>query len=215
MIKHPFKLRITRRRWLATVLATSSIGLGSCASSILPKLSAPAATYSLLPIAGDPQKNITSELTLLVSSPRASGMLNSSRILYTRRINEAAYFAQSQWVDTPSQMLLPLMASAIQRTGAFKAVLSTPTGASSQYRLETELIAFEHSFLTQPSQVNMVMRAALINTKTREVVSRSDFSATVAASTEDAYGGVLAAQKAVQLVLSDVSTFCANAVNKK
>ena len=204
-----------RRQWLIAALAISSLGLVSCASSILPRLSAPAATYTLLPVFGESRLSLASTLTLLVSSPRASGLLNSSRMLYTRKVNEAAYFSQSQWADTPSQMLLPLMAGAIQQTGAFKAVLSTPTGATSQYRLETELITFEHSFLVQPSQVNVVMRAALIDTNTRAVLSRKNFSATVSAGTEDAYGGVLAAQKAVQIVLSELAVFCAAAVGKK
>lgn len=215
MITHPFNLRINRRQWLTTALAGSSLGLASCASSILPKLAVPPVTYALLPFSNGLKQTAISELTLLVSSPRAAGMLNSARMLYTRRVNELAYFAQSQWADTPSQMLLPLIASAIQQTGAFKAVLSTPTGAASQYRLETELIAFEHSFLIQPSQVNVAMRAALIDTNTRAVFSRSDFSATISANTDDAYGGVLAAQHAVQIVLADLSTFCANAVKKK
>lgn len=199
--------------FLAVIAITSITG---CASSILPKPVSPPITYSLATIAPQevtlakpaPQKSPT----LIVGSPRAAGGFNTSYIVYTRKLHEVAYFSQSQWVDTPSQMLMPMIADAIQKSGAFKAVLSTPTGALSQFRLDTELVQLQHSFLTNPSQVHLTLRAVLIDTATRNVVARNEFHAAVPTSTEDAYGGVIAAQKAVQTVLKDLASFCADSV---
>lgn len=210
-------------RYLLTFAAT--LNIAGCASSFLPKPIDPPAIFTLTSSA---QRSLsqfpttainpsitrlgTVNATLIISAPHANGGLNSTHMLYVPRVNELAYFAQSQWVDSPSAMLMPLIAQAIQSTGVFKAVLSTPTGALAQFRLDTDLIRLEQSFLVKPSQVQFALRTVIIDTFTRKVIAQRDFSASVAAQTEDAYGGVVAAQEAVQKVLTEMAIFCSEAV---
>ena len=204
------------------IFGTSVITTG-CASSFLPKpVEAPAVfTLASSALANLPPASSTGPVglnasgpTLVISAPHASGGLNSTHMLYVPRANELGYFVQSQWVDSPSAMLMPLIAQAIQSTGAFKAVISNPTSAISQFRMDTELVRLEQSFLVKPSQVHFAMRVVIINTTTRNVVARRDFAAIMPAPTEDAYGGVIAAQQAVQLVLADLAIFCAQSVRQ-
>ena len=205
---------------LALVAVAMTTG---CATSFLPKAIEPPAVFTLAGITPASSTPIKAPMALsqsiankapilIVSPPRASGGLNSTHILYVPRPSELAYFSQSQWVDSPSQMLMPLIAQAIQTTGAFKAVLSTPSGALSQYRMDTEIVKLEQNFIAKPSEVQFVLRAVIINTATRNVIAQKDFTASVVATSDDAYGGVVAAQKAVQVVLEDLATFCAAAV---
>jgi len=78
-------------------------------------------------------------------------------------------------------------------------------------RLDTEIIRLQHEFQTQPSRVRFTLRAYLVDDKTRRVLAWREFDAAVPAASEDPYGGVVAANRAVQTVLENLSAFCAEA----
>ena len=65
--------------------------------------------------------------------------------------------------------------------------------------------------LTRPSRVAFTLRATLVDDKTRRVLAVRQFDATEPAPGEDAYGGVVAANRAVQKVLEDLALFCTQA----
>ena len=146
-------------------------------------------------------------LTLIISPPRAAAGFDSSRIIYVRQAHKMEYFAQSEWVDPPARMLGPLMASVLEKTGAFRAVVLTPGSASGDLRLDTEIIRLQQDFSTRPSRVNFVLRAYLVDDKTRQVVAWREFDQSLEAGSEDAPGGVVAANRVVQKVLEELSAF--------
>jgi cholesterol transport system auxiliary component len=118
-------------------------------------------------------------------------------------------------VDTPAQMLAPLIVSALDRSGAFRAVLLAPTTATGELRLDTELIRLQHEFGASPSQVRLTLRAVVIETSARRVLAWREFDAVVPAGSDDPYGGVVAANRAVATVLADLAAFCAQAAASK
>lgn len=147
--------------------------------------------------------------TLIVNAMRAAPGFDTAFIAYTRRNREIEYFTASRWVDTPAQMLTPLIARAIGRTGIFNAVVRAPTAASGELRLDTELIRLQQDFTQTPSRVRLTVHAVFIDTATRRVVGSRDFDSTVTAASENAEGGVVAADSAVKIVLTDLAAFCA------
>jgi cholesterol transport system auxiliary component len=94
-------------------------------------------------------------------------------------------------------MLGPLLVTAIEKSAAFRAVVLTPGAASGDLRLDTMIVRLQHEFQSQPSRVRFTLRATLVDDKTRRVLAWREFEATAPARTEDAYGGVLAANQAV------------------
>jgi len=151
--------------------------------------------------------------TLIVNPTTAAAGFDSQRIIYVRETHKLEYFAHSEWVDPPARMLAPLLVAALEGTGAFRAVVPTPSAAAGDVRLDTEIIRLQHEFLTQPSRVRFTLRAHLVDTKTRRVLAWREFDAVADATSEDPYGGVVAANRAVQTVLEELSTFCAEAVH--
>ena len=144
--------------------------------------------------------------------PTARGRrVRSQRIIYLRDAYKLEYFANSEWVDPPARMLPPLLVSALERSGAFRAVIQTPGSASGDLRLDTQVIRLQHEFQTTPSHARFTLRAYLVDDKSRRVVAWREFEADVPAASDDPYGGVVAANKAVQMVLADLSAFCAEA----
>lgn len=121
--------------------------------------------------------------TLLINPPHAAAGFDSTRIIYLREPHKLDYYALSQWVDPPARMFGPLLVAAIEKAGAFWVVVLMP-GA------------------IDPA-------AILLDVRTRKVLAWQAFDAVEPASSEDAYGGVLAANRAVQTVMDEVALFVA------
>jgi cholesterol transport system auxiliary component len=149
--------------------------------------------------------------TLITTVPHAAAGFDSQRIMYVRKANQLEYFAHNEWVDTPARMLAPMIVAALQGSGAFRAVVQTPSPAAGELRLDTEILRLQHEFLSAPSQARFTLRAYLVESATRRVIASRDFDAAVPAASEDPYGGVVAAGRAVQTVLENLAAFCAEA----
>jgi cholesterol transport system auxiliary component len=153
----------------------------------------------------------TAAPTLIVNPPHAAAGFDSQRIIYVREVHKLEYFAHSEWVDPPARMLAPLLAAAVENTRAFRAVVLTPSSAAGDLRLDTEIIRLQQEFQTKPSRAHFTLRAYLVDDKTRRVLAWREFDAAIPAASEDPYGGVVAANRAVQTVLENLALFCAEA----
>ena len=183
----------------------------SACSALFPAAAPHPAFYSLDSPrkAAPPTIPATTAPTLTVNPPLAAAGFDSPRIIYIREAHKLEYFAHSEWVDPPARMLAPLLVAAIERSGAFRAVVLTPSAAAGDLRLDTEIIRLQQEFGARPSHVRFTLRAYLIDDKTRRALGWREFDASVAAASEDPYGGVVAANRAVQTVLEGLAAFCA------
>ena len=202
-----FPIAFFFRLGTAATLLTVTVG---CAG-LLPKPAAQPAYYAL--DGGGSKAKATSPLsatapTLIVSPTHAAAGFDSQRIIYVRDAHKLDYFARSEWIDTPARMLAPLVA-AVENGGGFRAVVQTPSAAAGDIRLDTEILRLQHQFGESPSRVRFTLRAYLVDNATRRVLASREFDESVASSSEDPYGGVIAANRAVQKVLAQLATFCA------
>jgi len=206
------------------IMGMALVTLSAC--SALQPSAAPATTFYSLNNTPQPASGVAKALpmptgtdpsapTLLVNRTHATAGFDSPRIIYLREAHKLEYFAQSQWVEPPASMLGPLLAAAIAKTGAFRAVVLMPGAASGELRLDTDIIRLQHEFQTSPSQVRLTLRATLVDDKTRRVLAWQELEALEPASSEDAYGGVLAANRAVQKVVDQLAGFLAGQVISK
>ena len=108
-------------------------------------------------------------------------------------------------------MLAPLLVAAAAASGAFSAVVPTPGAAAGDLRLDTEIVRLLQQFGSGPSQVRFTLRANLVDERTRRVLVSREFDAIEDAHSDDPYGGVLAASRAVQEVLRQLAAACADA----
>jgi len=153
--------------------------------------------------------------TLIINPPQAAAGYDSPRLIYVREAHKLEYFASSAWVEPPARMLAPLLVTAIANTGAFGSVVHKPGGAAGELRLDTEVIRLQHDFRTSPSQVRFTLRVHLIDGKTRRILAWQEFDAMAATTSEDPYGGVVAANRVVQSVLARVAIFCAQGARSR
>lgn len=192
------------------------LGLLNACTSILPAGSAPPSIYSLdtgVAAADSAQQAKAGAPTLILGLPRAVPGFDTQRMMYLREPHKLEYFRLSEWANPPAAMLAPLAAAALERNGAFAAVVQAPTSAHGQFRLELEIVRLQQEFLTSPSREHFTLLAHLLDTDTRQVIAWREFDAVVPAPSDDPYGGVVAANQAVRTVLTGLAAFCADAVS--
>ena len=148
-------------------------------------------------------------LILAVSMPRARAGFDTAKMVWIRQAHGLETYSRKRWADAPAHMLAPLLAQALERSGTFHAVVQIPSAASATLRLDTEIIRLQQNFSIQPSRVQFTLGAQLIDIGTRRVIASAEFDETENAATEDAYGGVLAANRALERLLVKLSAFCA------
>ena len=210
---------VIAKHWRRVGSGLSALAL--CACSVLsPSATPPPAFYSLngaqaaAATATSPTPASAAQPTLIINPPRAAAGFDSQRIIYLREAHKLEYFAHSEWVDPPARMLGTLLVASLQGTGAFRAVVLAPGTAVGDMRLETEIIRLQQEFQTAPSRVHFTLRAVLLDEKTRRVLAWREFDSNLPAPTDDTYGGVLAANLAVQSVLKELAAFCAQQSQK-
>ena len=171
---------------------------------------APSSSAAITPIAAP---------ALIVHPTRAAPGFDSQHIIYVRVSHQLEHFAHADWVDTPAQMLMPLIIASLQRTDRFRAVGTTDSDMDGDLRLDTEVLRLQQQFGEQfgegPSQVRFTLRATLSDTRTHQVLSWQEFDETVPSASEDPYGGVVAANQAVQRDMAQLAHFCALAAGSR
>ena len=206
-LQFPFSPRV--RKPLAACLLALVCGCGALTASNEPlptffSLDRPASA-SGRPAVQAPAAGIT----VVVNQPSAAAGFDSQRIIYVRQPHELEYFAHNQWIDPPARMLGPLIVGALERSGAFRAVVHAPSTANGEMRLDTEIILLQHEFTQRPSRVHFILRATLVESTARRVLATREFEAYADAPSEDPYGGVQAVNRVVASVLDDLAAFCA------
>lgn len=207
-------LQRAANRWVQRLaLGAALLTLTAC-SALRPAASQPPVFYSLdgqLNQTAPPTQGIAAQSlpTLIVNPAQAASGFDSQRIIYVHEDHKLEYFAHSEWVDPPARMLGPLLVAAIDKVGAFGTVVLSPVSVSGALRLDTQIIRLQQNFQTSPSRVQFTLRAYLSDEKTRVVLAWREFSAEATATSDNAQGGVNAANRAVQDVLAQLAQFLA------
>ena len=155
------------------------------------------------PAAADPA---TSAHALSVDMPASRPGFDTPQMAYQRRAHELEYFATQRWADTPAHMLRPLIAAALEPRFAAQ--------RTSDLRLETELIRLQQDFTSTPSRIRITLHARLVDVKNRRVIATRTFDETEISASEDAYGGVNAANLALARMLDSLGAFCVEQANR-
>ena len=149
----------------------------------------------------------TSLATLLVSPTRAQPGYDTPRMAYLLRPHEVSYYAFNQWADAPGRMLMRLLAQTMESTHLWRAVVQMPSPVRSDYRLDCDNLVLEQQFLSKPSRVRLALRAQLIDVKRQNIMGTRDFEVFEDAPSDDAYGGVIAANRAAAKLLEQLAAW--------
>jgi cholesterol transport system auxiliary component len=196
--------------WIAAIpiiamLASCSIGP---AQRSYPRtyLLNPQISFKKLPV--NPER--ADSATLLISLPNAQAGFDTPRMAYLLRPHELSYFALNEWADTPARMFHSLLVQTMERTGVWRAVVQAPSAVRPDYRLDCDNLVLEQQFFS-PSRVRLALRAQLVNIKRQIVMDARDFEFLEDAPSENAYGGVIAANLAAAKLLEQLGQWVVTA----
>jgi cholesterol transport system auxiliary component len=193
----------------AFLVLTSVVLLAGCAGFSAPQV-ADQTIYVLESQRGTNPARIRRDLVLAVSEPQTRPGFDTPQMVYVQQPHELNYFVTSRWADTPARMLQPLLMQAMEQTGSFRAVVQVPGVVPGDVRLDTELIRLQHDFVTRPSRIQLTLRAQLIDVRGQRVLAVKLFDESETATSDNAYGGVLAANRALERLLDQLVDFCVN-----
>jgi len=147
-------------------------------------------------------------LVLAVSTPRARPGFDTNQIAYVKLPHELNYYVTSRWAVTPARMLEALLLQALEQTGSFRSIVQIAGAVPADVILDVELIRLQQNFEMRPSRVQLTLRGQLIDVQGKRVLAVKQFDESENATSEDAYGGVVAANRAVQRILGQLAEFC-------
>jgi cholesterol transport system auxiliary component len=151
------------------------------------------------------------DLVLSVSPAHAAPGYDSTAMAYVQKTHALDHYATHRWADTPARMLGQLLTRTLEDTGSFSAVVQGPTGLPADLQLDTEIVHLRQSFLTKPSRVELTLRTQLVDVPARRVLATRYIEVVEDAPSDDAAGGVAAANVAVARALAQVAAFCVDA----
>lgn len=151
---------------------------------------------------------------LLVGVPQAAAGFEQPRMAYLQRPSEVNYYAAHFWVDAPSRMLTPLLIRALEQSGYWRVVVPMPSALRADHQLDVSGLVVQQEFLQKPSQSRVRLRVQLTDLKTQRVMGARSFDRLEPAPSEDAYGGVLAANRAMSAVLTAVNDWIAGCLRE-
>lgn len=144
---------------------------------------------------------------LLVGVPQSDPGFDTPRMAYRTRPYELSYFSASQWADAPARMLHPLLISSLEHEGSWSAVVTASTALRADYRLDVSALVLVHEFDTTPSRLRLSWKAQVIRLHDGRPIGARRFETAQAATSDDAYGGVRAANQALARLLGEMSAW--------
>lgn len=183
--------------------------LGACANLPGGGDQVPVTTYLL-----DPESDWQATMnpagpTLLVNQPGAAPGYTGTALVYVRQAPRLEQFAHHRWSDSPAAMLHPLLVRMAESSGLFRAVLTPQTRLPADRRLDTEIVRLRQRFAGETSDVELVLRARLVDLGERQLTACRVFVVTEPADSPDPTAGAAAANRAVARLLGELASFLA------
>jgi cholesterol transport system auxiliary component len=150
--------------------------------------------------------------TLVVNVPVAQPGFDGPQMAYMQRPYEVRYYATHQWADSPARMVTPLLIQALEQTGDWRAIVPMPTSVRGDHRMDIDQVVLVQDFLQKPSQVRVALRMQIIKLPEYLVLGTRLFDVAEEAPNDDAYGGAVAANRAVDKLVREVADWLSGCV---
>lgn len=149
----------------------------------------------------------TRPATLLILAPETSAAYDTTRMAYAVRPYEIAYFSRTEWGETPSQMLHPLLVQTLQQTHYFSSVVTPPFTGHFTHTLRTEILALQQDFTSEPAALQLMLRVQLVAGGRDEILGTKEISVREPMRERTPRAGAVAANDATAKALKELAEF--------
>ena len=196
------------RRLLLSIVPQAALLLAGC-SLISPPKSEPA-TAILSKVPDNVPHEAGVESTLLIARPEASPAYNTTKMAYSEKPYQIAYYRDNQWAGTPGEMIQPLLARTLEQTGMFRTVLTPPETGHTDFALRTEVSELLQDYTASTPMLKLVLHVQLLNGSGQALAER-EISEQEPMRDSNSYAGVNAANDALAKALTEAARFVMSA----
>lgn len=146
----------------------------------------------------------TDPRALLVLDTTATNFYDSDSLVYSSAPGTRSQYQYARWTERPGKRFSDLLRARLDAQSGFASVSVAGGQVRGDLLLDTELSEFYHDAGTPPGSVRVVLRAEVIDLKSRKLVSRKWFEHRVPVSSFDAAGAAQGFNRASTGVLDDL-----------
>lgn len=199
-------IRVSMRMRLCALALAGAVAPSGC--TVFGTDLEPVASYTLSPPERlDVSWNGGHCCLLEVRTPLPAPGFATTRMVYQRSEYQYEAFAYSQWVDTLPGLVRASMIEGLAGIGLFSDVVAAPSPEAPDYRIETRDLLVLQRFDGERSEVEVSLRARVVDAEERLLLGVRQFAATVPARSADPQGGVVAANEALADVLNQLARY--------
>lgn len=145
--------------------------------------------------------------TIKVTYPQSLREQMSQKMNFSYSINDRGTYQNSEWSNNMSKLLQGTVIDVLDSSRLFKAVLSNSTTLKVDYRLESNIFAFEHRVRGEQSHSVISIQFTLINADTGKLVKSKRFSYQELTPSTNAQGYAYATNVAMSRLSRDLLTW--------
>ena len=144
------------------------------------------------------------EKVVKVSFPQSLREQMSQKMNFSYSKSDYGTYMNSEWSNHMSKLLQGTVIDLLESSKLFKTVLPDTTTLKVNYRLESNIFAFEHEVRGKASHSVVSIQFTLIDADTGKLVKSKRFSYKEPTSSTDAQGYASATNKAIEKLSSDL-----------
>lgn len=133
---------------------------------------------------------------------------NQNSIFYTTKPYLFEEYALNRWINLPSYMLHNNLVQVTEKSNIFKTVLQDKSKIDFDYILKTDIATLYHSFEDDKSYAVIKVRFDLVSNK--NILKTYSYDKKILCQTNNAYGFVIATNKAFEEVVNDLMSELSN-----
>jgi len=142
--------------------------------------------------------------SIKVTFPQSLREQMSQKMNFSYSMSDRGTYQNSEWSNNMSKLLQGTFIEVLERSRLFKVVLADTSTLKENYRLESNVFAFEHQVRGMHSHAIVSVQFTLINADTGKLVKSKRFNYKEATPSIDAYGYANATNVAMARLSKDL-----------
>lgn len=173
-------------------------------TSLSPIPTTPIEYYTLSKVAQTQVAPHQSMHALVLTKPTSHAAYRYATMAYLQTPYHLSYFINHRWVAPPSTLILPLLAESLRNTRGFHAVEENYQTVMPKWQLHTHILSMYYDYSEKPTRAKLKLQMTLSDVDKQQVIASMAFEKEQVVKTADPYGGVVAMNEALSLLLTDV-----------
>ena len=155
-----------------------------------------------------------SDLILMVIKPTTESIYDTKQMIYSTQAHKVNAYSYNEWAATPGEMVEPLIAETLQKTGYFKAVLTPPHVGKYNYALSTQVFELYQDYTQKPPVLILTLNAQISEGDSDKIIASKSFSVRQPILGDNPDAAVISANEANKAIMTKLAKFTISTLQK-